>query len=449
MFVLRLLRQDDPTGRVLDERPFDGGSMTIGRGSGADWVIQDPVRLLSKRHCELRRQGDSALLIDLSSNGVYLNGSSQRMTPGEAAPVRVGDQIRLGDYLVRFDAPVAHRGFEPRAPLPDNPFRSPLTMPGLPPPRTLPPRGSSETGFGGLTGAVDPLKAAEKPISALSALKWEDDRRSGETGALARPRGVAQAFERPMRAPDALDPADWRIPENWSDWEEPAAEDASPVALPDPVAVDVPEPPPPLPTSGDAAGLAAFLRGAQLKPADFADADAEAVLEAAGQAYRAAVLGMSEVLRDRAFVKNQFRIAQTMMVARGANPLRMFDPPEAGVLLLKSQIAGFLSAGPAFTAACQDIKKHQLATLAGLRAAVRAAIAALDPGQGPEAEAGGWFKGLRQGRSAQAALDALKDSFVRFREEADDNPDSLINREFRRGYEACLEQISRSETGEA
>jgi type VI secretion system FHA domain protein len=456
MFMIRLLRHDDPTGRVLDERPFDGGALVVGRGTSADWVIQDPQRLLSKRHCEIRRVGASAMVVDTSSNGVFLNGSSARLTAGEATPVRLGDQIRLGDYILRFDAMVENRGFEPRPEPPENPFRSPLTMPGLPSPRSLPQRGRFQT------GEDDPLKATDKPISALSGLRWDEPARA--TAEPERPRGIAVAFELPMRAPDQLDSAHWSIPENWDDWQgaqEPLA--ATPLPAPEPetqVAAEWPlpqreDPVPQIAANNAAAspaansaalpadGLAAFLRGAQLKPGDFADADAERVLEAAGQAYRAAVLGVSEVLRDRAFVKNQFRIAQTMMVTRNANPLRMFEPGEAAVLLLKAQISGFLSAGPAFTTAFQDVKKHQLATLAGLRAAVRAAVSALDPTPAEGAKVGGWF-----GRSAATALARLQDSYARFQAEADDNPDSIINREFRRGYEACLDQIARAETGE-
>jgi type VI secretion system FHA domain protein len=204
----------------------------------------------------------------------------------------------------------------------------------------------------------------------------------------------------------------------------------------------------PAPTAADPALdrralLQAFLEGAQLDPAHFQDANPEQVMRLAGEAYRQAILGVSEVLRDRAFVKNQFRIAQTMMSGRQASPLRIFEPAEAAVLMLKTSLPGFLGPGAALNQACQDMKKHQLGMLAGLRAALRAVLSALDPAllEPVQPRKRGLLGG--GGDAAEELMATLKMRFEALKAEADDTPDSLLNREFRRGYEAFMEQLDR------
>ena len=70
---------------VLDADPF-----TIGRSRDCDLVIDDPN--ISRRHAELRSEGESWRVIDLgSTNGIKVN----RRRVDEAA-LRTGDRITLG-----------------------------------------------------------------------------------------------------------------------------------------------------------------------------------------------------------------------------------------------------------------------------------------------------------------------------------------------------------------
>jgi hypothetical protein len=71
---------------------------TIGRGSEVDLRIDDPG--ISRRHAEIRVQGDRALLVDLgSTNGSVVDG--QRV---EQAELRDGSQVVLGSTTVVFHA---------------------------------------------------------------------------------------------------------------------------------------------------------------------------------------------------------------------------------------------------------------------------------------------------------------------------------------------------------
>ena len=84
-----------------------------------------------------------------------------------------------------------------------------------------------------------------------------------------------------------------------------------------------PRPAPVAPTrgAGEENGLlAAFFKGARLNAA--APSDPAAMMTALGKAFRATVAGVRATLIARATIKSEFRIDQTMIQARGNNPLK-------------------------------------------------------------------------------------------------------------------------------
>ena len=100
--VLTLYKPRDPSDRQRESRTLDEGTLSIGRGPGNNWMLQDPAQHLSKTHCLVKsRPGGGYLLIDQSSNGVFLNGAKQRMERDAPAAVADGDEFVIGDYLIR------------------------------------------------------------------------------------------------------------------------------------------------------------------------------------------------------------------------------------------------------------------------------------------------------------------------------------------------------------
>ena len=96
--TLRIVRGPGP---VLPEpRQIDVGECNIGRGEENDWVLDDPHRHLSKRHCTLSFRGGRWLLVDHSTNGTFVNRSVQPLGRGQVRNLRDGDRIRLGGYEI-------------------------------------------------------------------------------------------------------------------------------------------------------------------------------------------------------------------------------------------------------------------------------------------------------------------------------------------------------------
>ena len=86
-------------------------SFDIGR-ENRDWTLPDPDKFISGRHCEIRYKDGAFWLLDVSRNGTFVNGASQRI----ANPYRLGngDRLRIGRYIVAVSletpAPFARNG---------------------------------------------------------------------------------------------------------------------------------------------------------------------------------------------------------------------------------------------------------------------------------------------------------------------------------------------------
>ncbi|HED35856.1 MAG TPA: type VI secretion system-associated FHA domain protein TagH [Gammaproteobacteria bacterium] len=79
-------------------KTFDAQGGTMGRGAANTWILEDPERYLSSKHCQLSSEGGQFYIADLSTNGTFLNGSGSAMGKGTRQPLNEGDTFTLGDY---------------------------------------------------------------------------------------------------------------------------------------------------------------------------------------------------------------------------------------------------------------------------------------------------------------------------------------------------------------
>ena len=75
---------------------FTQARVIVGRSSGCDLRLEDPERVSSSRHAEIRIQGDRAQIVDLGSrNYTFLNGS--RLEPQQPADLGPDDRVAISD----------------------------------------------------------------------------------------------------------------------------------------------------------------------------------------------------------------------------------------------------------------------------------------------------------------------------------------------------------------
>lgn len=86
-------------GSYVQEFAACGG--TIGRSLECDWPLPDSKRFISSKHAMIDYQGGAYYLVDMSRNGVFVNGSASPVGKGNPQRLFDGDTLRLGEFEIR------------------------------------------------------------------------------------------------------------------------------------------------------------------------------------------------------------------------------------------------------------------------------------------------------------------------------------------------------------
>ena len=247
------------------------------------------------------------------------------------------------------------------------------------------------------------------------------------------PAPVAAA---PTLPAQAFDPADADI----------TALIAEPVSVTAAPAVPAPAPAPPAstrppPAATDDAVMAALLRGLGLPDLQL-QRPATEVAEMVGAMLREATAGTIDVLMARALTKKESRIEMTMLSVRANNPLKFFPNADAALTqMLTGAMAGYMAPVDAVTGAFDDLRAHELAVIAGMRAALGAVLHRFDPAriEARLAVPTMMDKMLSANRKARM-WDRLVELYGEIVREADDDLQRLYGEKFSEAYE---EQVAR------
>jgi predicted component of type VI protein secretion system len=178
--------------------------------------------------------------------------------------------------------------------------------------------------------------------------------------------------------------------------------------------------------------LRAFLRGAGLPDARVADP--VATMGALGAAFRATVAGLRAVLIARAASKGQLRIQQTMIRARGNNPLKFStDDDDALAALLGAGRRSAMRPAEAVTEVLRDLRLDEMAWLPAMEPALRSLLGELAPGAAQPAADGAAPQSPQQKARAFDALEARRAALLRALSE---DFDGTFGKAFARAYEA-------------
>src|SRR5271166_5659804 len=96
--VLRCPNAVSPERRVIG-----GGEYSIGRGPANDWILVDPNREISKRHCLIAFRSGQWQIADVSTNGTFLNHEKSPIGAACSRPLRSGDRLGIGSYEIEVD----------------------------------------------------------------------------------------------------------------------------------------------------------------------------------------------------------------------------------------------------------------------------------------------------------------------------------------------------------
>lgn len=80
-----------------------GAGLTIGRDPSSAFCLPDPHKFVSNHHAVVQSEGDRFFLVDLSTNGVFINASDEPVGSEQVVELADGDQFELGEYCLRVD----------------------------------------------------------------------------------------------------------------------------------------------------------------------------------------------------------------------------------------------------------------------------------------------------------------------------------------------------------
>ncbi len=442
---------------------FDARGGSIGRKEGNDWVLPDPP--VSGRHANISFRQGVFCIEDVSTNGTGFNDPHTVIARGTLQPLRDGDRLYLGDCEVlvqvladaqpqavtqvtqpalpaisatqqlkalrlpeaggrsvlddlltpRAEPPPAAYEEPPPRPAPVHmpspampaPMMAPAPAPPPSPPRPPPP----------------PPPQSVPPVVPVPAGFIPDD--YAPTG-FNLPRSIAPPTPAPMPTPALMPtPAFVQVP--------PAPVAAAPLSPP------MPLPPPVAPAAPPSGDMSALLANLGLRPQDVPP-DTMAQL---GQIMRVVVQGLMEVLLARKQVKDNFRMAMTIIRPRENNPLKFSASPEdAMYTLFVKRNPGFLEPVAAFREAFDDLSFHQLATLAGMRAAFFATLSRFDPAALEaqwEKAAGKKSRGLFSG--GKSSWEQFCEHYARMTHDSEANFQQVFGEAFVRAYDDQIRKL--------
>lgn len=472
-----------------------GPSLTIGRGDENDLALPDPDRMLSKRHCVVEDHNGNVVVVDISTNGTFLNYGKVALgsTP---TPLNDGDILSLGPYELLVEI-TSDKSRDPMAdiadPLAEGPVSpgdadaAPGTMdllegtsdkgdfldellggPDLPAgPKgvkreelgddgLLPPLGESddllppleddpETRQGGSQSAHSPASQdhflAPRGGSGGNVIPDDWDLEIGGGGQarsddpFARPGPAASSTS---AGGAAFIPEDEGLGDPGLD-SEPQTPPARPHARP-PVAA-VPEPAAVSPDASDAAARA-FLKALGVEDLRIEDDALTPAMTRMGNVLRVMIHGLREILMTRTSIKSEFRIEQTQISSGANNPLKFSISPEQAVeALVQPRTKGYLDPTEAAEQALSDIKAHEVAMVTGMEAALKGVLARLDPELLEEKMSSDTsLANLLKSKKARY-WEVYKEMFAQISDQAENDFQELFSREFARAYKEQLDRL--------
>ena len=187
---------------------------------------------------------------------------------------------------------------------------------------------------------------------------------------------------------------------------------------------------------------AAFLQGAGIEPGKAHVTITPDFMHAFGEALRVAVQGSIDLLSARSEIKREFRADVTIIASGANNPLKFLPTAEGVMLQLIGQtFPGFMKPVPAMKEAYKDLAVHQIALMAGIRAAYAEAVASLSPAELEKnaAVASNLLTKISSVHRKAALWDDFQQRYDSVRRHAEDDLMAFSGKTFVNAYEAAAQ----------
>lgn len=312
----------------------------IGRAPECDWVLASPY--ISRHHATVSCTAGTYYIESTGENGVAINDVHAPLAPQEHRELRNGDTLFIDEFEIR--VLLSEAASRPAAALDrmDSPALE-SNAADLDPLRRL---GMGASMLGGATTAL------------AGAASWDHS------------ASVADHYSPPS---PAVTRQPMPVAEDWNQ----TSFDRAPLRQAPPPQPESPRlPPAPPAAESEGFDLTAVLRQLGVDAADLEPQTANAL----AAIVQSVLQGVIDVLRARAQFKSQLRLPAVRVRSARNNPFDFaINAQDALGALLDAANPAYLPPADAFSEAFRDMRSHELATLAGIRAGVQSLTNLFEP----------------------------------------------------------------------
>ena len=497
--ILTIINQAKPGQEISKAFEQEG---TIGRSLKNSWVLIDPNRFISSQHARIHLENNNYYITDLSTNGLYINKSSQPLGKGNKAILKQGDVITIGEYEISVSVQTSLQNPSPYAspfgitPPPSSGAGEPSFPPFAPQaPKVEPPPSTPLSAEIDSDAPVDPLALFNKPASIpdapfssspfepqpSSSSSLEDLLRpssenapSSSTSAGSAPNHappLQQHFQPPQTIPDNWDflggdqqpseptPSEKIPPLDFEKSSEPAPaftpgtigqEKIPPLDFekaaeaPRPVQTDAK---PSQAAVSESAVLQSLLAGMHMESLQLSADEVTDFSHIVGEVTHAAIKGMLTALRARSSIKSEFRMSMTTMQAKENNPLKFSATvDDALVNMFHRSSKSYLPPAQAMIEGFNDLEAHMIAVMAGMQVALNAVLRRFDPANLEKdfAQRQGGIATMLPGGKKAKHWDAYLEHYKDIIASAEDDFQTFFGDEFTRAYEEQVRKLKQA-----
>lgn len=433
------------------EADIASGEISIGRRETNRLVLPDNEKFVSAHHATISGDGNDYYVTDYSSNGLYVNQSSQPVGKNNRVRLNNGDQLSMGEYEMKVSISATKSRPLPE-PLPDSPgFDDPFADFDSGAINKIIEENQSD-----VPDPDDPFadfqQSPAKPGSAsdhLSPLNEALNARDGQQVSQPQPEKESVVETRP----DTVE----GIPEDWME-DDSAAARAKQVSgtVSETPTENVPDEPATVqmkvsqfqqareqPAVADTELIQQFLKGTGLPHEDLGlDLSAE-TFAVIGKLLRLVIQGLMDVMIARSEIKNELRLDVTTLRSVENNPIKFsLNADEALVRLLTPNKPGYMSSEDAVAEAFDDLRAHQIAVLSGMQKSLHDVLLLFNPEK--------LEKRLQKHNPVSASIpiqkraklwDLFEELYEEIEKEASDNFNELFGSSFAEAYEKQSRQL--------
>ncbi|NMM42117.1 type VI secretion system-associated FHA domain protein TagH [Pseudoalteromonas arctica] len=350
-------------------------SLIFGRSEACDWHLPDPEKIISSKHGRIERDGDSFVVIDTSTNGIYSNYSVSAIGQGNKQKLSDSDILTVGDFQIEVKIAEAKS----------------------------------------VTPVIDEFSSVTtaKANNAATQSQYFDSNGNNSNSAHFYNDSIMNEPMPDVSMTQTVDSqSQSHIPENWDEiahlLNPEIVNTSDQHAISSHAEPNIAEPKTEVPTAVDtqpevakeahtlahtvrpkvetkpianSVGLTgAFLKGLGVKPELQNALTTEKLWFEMGQGLNLLLTELMESLRQRALVKNQLRVNQTMFQTQQNNPIKFsanIDDVIQNLFIINS--ASFLSSRESIKESFIDTRRHEHALLAGADGVLKGILEQVSP----------------------------------------------------------------------